>query len=539
VEWGVETKRLLFGVIVALLMFNMLTLALRIQPARSSPTTITVPDDYPTIQAAVDAAAPGDTVYVRAGTYYENVKVNKTLSLVGENPQNTTIDGGGNWSADVVNVEADYVDVKGFTIRNGSGYILEPHAGITLNGANYCTVEENNVENNWWDGIILDSSCNSIVVRNNVTADMMDGIVVGGHGYNDSVVGNNIGGNQDGVALGCSNTSVVGNNISYNMAGIFLGSDFNNIVGNNMIHDFWGFWCEGCNNNSIVGNNIAECTQYGFYFGFNCNNNSIVGNNVTDNNLAVYSHSGNNIFYHDNFVGNTVQVIGGFTNVWDDGYPAGGNYWSDYAGQDSYRGPYQNDTGSDGIGDAPYIIDANSTDNYPLTIADVAISNITLAKTVVGQRYGVSVNATLQNGVYEETFNVTVYANAAAINETQITLTSRNSTIITLTWDTTGFAFGNYTLNACAWPVPGEVNIENNKCTCDITIHVGVPGDVSGTTPGVYDGTVNMKDVAYLVSLFNTFPGKARWDPNADVNNDGLVNMKDIAIAVYYFNQHE
>lgn len=53
-------------------------------------------------------------------------------------------------------------------------------------------------------------------------------------------------------------------------------------------------------------------------------------------------------------------------NVWDDDYPSGGNYWSDYTGVNNFSGPYQNETGSDGIGDAPYIIDVNNRDQYPL-----------------------------------------------------------------------------------------------------------------------------------------------------------------------------
>jgi len=53
-------------------------------------------------------------------------------------------------------------------------------------------------------------------------------------------------------------------------------------------------------------------------------------------------------------------------DIWDNGYPSGGNYWSDYKDADLYSGPYQNETGSDGIGDTPYTIDANNVDRYPL-----------------------------------------------------------------------------------------------------------------------------------------------------------------------------
>jgi hypothetical protein len=61
-------------------------------------------------------------------------------------------------------------------------------------------------------------------------------------------------------------------------------------------------------------------------------------------------------------------------NFLDNGYPSGGNYWSSYNGTDVYSGPYQNETGSDGIGDTPYPIDANNTDRYPLIHAYVPLS---------------------------------------------------------------------------------------------------------------------------------------------------------------------
>jgi len=81
----------------------------------------------------------------------------------------------------------------------------------------------------------------------------------------------------------------------------------------------------------------------------------------------LFGVSSNNSVFHNNFIDNAVQVYSSAsTNVWDNGYPSGGNYWSDYNGTDLYSGVYQNEPGSDGIGDTPYVIDENNVDNYPL-----------------------------------------------------------------------------------------------------------------------------------------------------------------------------
>ena len=79
-----------FAVILTLLLTNLLSMAFYVRPARAR--TIVVPDDYSTIQQAVNAAVDGDTVHVRAGTYIEDVLIlNKSISLIGESAQNTTI----------------------------------------------------------------------------------------------------------------------------------------------------------------------------------------------------------------------------------------------------------------------------------------------------------------------------------------------------------------------------------------------------------------------------------------------------------------
>jgi len=104
--------------------------------------------------------------------------------------------------------------------------------------------------------------------------------------------------------------------------------------------------------------------------------NATIRNNMMQNcSLGIYlQDSASNFIYHNNFINNTLQayVRALYTptaycnNTWDNGYPSGGNYWSEYTDVDNNSGPYQNITGNpDGIWDNPYIINENNTDRYP------------------------------------------------------------------------------------------------------------------------------------------------------------------------------
>ena len=96
---------------------------------------------YLRIQDAIDAADEGDTIFVYGGTYRENLIIDKTLSLVGEDMNNTIIDGGG--KVDVVYVSADWVNITGFTLtNNGPDY---KDAGIELNSNRNCKIMNNNI----------------------------------------------------------------------------------------------------------------------------------------------------------------------------------------------------------------------------------------------------------------------------------------------------------------------------------------------------------------------------------------------------------
>jgi len=328
---------------------------------------IFVPDDYPTIQEAVDAASSGFEILVRGGTYYENVVVDKALLVSGESSATTTIDAGG--PSYVVRVESSNVTVANFTLRNANN-----DYGILLYYSSSSRIIGNNIANNY-AGIYFHSSFNNSVSGNNVSNNDY-GIVLSYSSDSNSISRNNITANNgDGIFLrDSSNNSVNGNNVSNNDYGIVLYSSFNN---------------------SVSGNNIIANKNDGVWLGY----------------------SSNNRFCHNNFVSNTLQACSSPVNLWNDTYPSGGNYWSDYAGIDIYGSPYQNETGSDGIGDAPYVIDADNQDNYPLmTPFPIEITSLSTSKTVVGQGYSMNVSVTVENrGDFTETCNVTVCADAMGI----------------------------------------------------------------------------------------------------------------------------
>jgi parallel beta-helix repeat protein len=170
--------------------------------------------------------------------------------------------------------------------------------------------------------------------------------------------------------INCTNITVQGLTLTHNGHGVLLKSTTNTrIVGNTITNNQYGLEASTSKYNNISANTITNNNYYGIYF-YESSNNSISANNITNNNEGIYlDSSSSNHIYHNNFVGNTTQARvapGDVNNIWDDGYPSGGNYWSTYSGVDFYSGPYQNETGSDGIGDSNYTINAVNNDRYPL-----------------------------------------------------------------------------------------------------------------------------------------------------------------------------
>jgi hypothetical protein len=242
----------------------------------------------------------------------------------------------------------------------------------------------------------------------------------------------------------------------------------------------------------------------------------------------------NNLIIHNNIRSNTPPICYDLYNTWDDGYPSGGNYWGNYTGADEKSGIDQSEMGSDGIGDEPYVISSNNRDHYPLMKPypwgshDIGITSLKASKNVVGQGYDMSIKVMIFNyGNSTQTFNVTAYINTTIIGlRTYISLAGRNFTILTFTWNTTGWTKGNYAIGAYASPVIGETDTTDNSRTGE-TVQLTLAGDVNG------DRKVDGLDIAVLAKYF----GKPSTTfPNADINDDGKIDGKEIAIASKYFN---
>jgi hypothetical protein len=163
---------------------------------------------------------------------------------------------------------------------------------------------------------------------------------------------------------------------------------------------------------------------------------------------------------------------------------------------------------------------------------DVAITRYEQSKDVVGVGYSCSITITVQNqGDYTETFNVTAYANTTAIEtQTVNSMPNGTSTILTFTWNTTGFAKGNYAISAYAWPVQGETDTADNTLA-DGWAYVSIPGDLNA------DAKVNILDAILLAGAFGSFPGHPSWKPNADISGDGRVNILDAIILSGHFGE--
>ncbi len=427
-------------------------------------------ENFSTINAAINDidTMDGHTISVDPGTYYENVIVDKQLSIRSGsgNPIDTIVNA---LDADnhAFNVTVGHVNISGLTVtRDQPTY----KAGIYLgSGVDHCNISNNNISDSY-NGIYLDSSNNNMLSNNIVKSNRLNGISLESsssntlgdniaydnleHGISlrysnrniltdndasdnaisgifleysdDNIINKNLANLNYGYGiylLGACNNTLLNNSACLNLIGIevFLSSNTNMLINNNVSGNHYvGIELRVSNNNTLMNNsanlnyyegisvilsnnniltsnsansnykgilldlysdsniltdNSVNSNDYGISLTYDSNNNILTNNSVNSNyyGISLENDSNNNLVYN-NYFNNTYNAYDDGINVWNTTKTAGtniaggpylgGNYWSDYLG---------NDTDEDGLGDTltPYNSSGNikyGGDYLPLVI---------------------------------------------------------------------------------------------------------------------------------------------------------------------------
>ena len=481
---------------VLLVLIAMSFAAITILPERGRAATIYVggtgPGNYTMIQAAIDDAYPGDLLYVYSGTYDENVRINKTLTLVGENRSTTTING--NYMGDVVYVTADWVNITGFSlVRSG---FLGSDAAVRLHYVHGCNITDNILTDNVM-GIFSDQSTSNSMMNNTVLNNLMYGISLG-YSNNNSIANNTISKNiAGGVYLYSSDrVTVMSNDISQNGHGIFLDWTTNDTVRantftsdgiymrgtsiphfnshtitlDNQVNGKPVYYYKNCSGLTVDGTILGQLlvsnctdvnvlnlrindTDVGVELGF-VEGASVTSNRVSDSNFGIVLWHSRNATIADN-------------DIWNHGY--GINPWFSTnvtIAENDLSTNYTNLRGS-GL--------------YPFRSTNITISNNTISRSGNGVRVhnsdniSISNNELLSNGEgvrSESSFDIMISDNH--ISDQRTGIRSFSSTDITIT--------GNDILDNDYWGIRfqggADISITGNSI-----VSSGIGIDLTGASP--------------------------------------------------------
>jgi len=214
------------------------------------------------------------------------------------------------------------INCKNVTVRNLN--LTKNGCGILLWNTTQSRIENISVSENVY-GVRLEKSSNNTIILNNIVS------------------------NQYGIRVkDCNETRIIQNKVAENQFGLYMNNSMLSSISKNLIskNTADGIHLEYSSNNTITQNTIAENGELSpfpepFFYGIKLQN------------------SGNNAIYHNNFINNNGQAyaISSNDNKWDNGWPSGGNYWSDHNNVD---------INFDGIADETYVIDYPNVDAYPL-----------------------------------------------------------------------------------------------------------------------------------------------------------------------------
>jgi parallel beta-helix repeat protein len=472
-------RRLVSSLIVALLFLSLFVFTFTVLPAKAQSGTIIINPNGSITPSNANITTSDKVTYTFNGDNDEPIVVQRSNIIIdgaGHTLRGNELGTNGTYWNGINNVTLKNLNIKGFS------------GGVYVENSTHNKIVSTNIAA-CGNGICLYSSSNNVLSGDNVTADNATGIYIEHSSDYNTLSGNNVTANHyDGIEILSSDKNTLsGNIVAKSQAAIYLDSSSGNVLsrnnftanslfgvwlynssgnvvyGNNITaNQYNGIYLYSSSNNFVSGNNVAADGTYGVWIYYYSENNTLSGNNIANSYYGIYSwdSSGNRIF-HNCLISNTLQTgmrAPNMTNLWDDGYPSGGNYWSDY--RTRYPKAAEND--SSGIWNTPYVINTNNTDRCPLmgpfhtfsvgtwggiaysvdTISNSTITNLSfnqLAKTLTFNVTGpsgttgfcrVAIPLSLMSGGWTVTVNgaPVSYSTATDANYTYIYFTYHHST---------------------------------------------------------------------------------------------------------------